>query len=113
MVKSVDRNGLTLQRGESAGKPHRHLGGGVTAASIGRILAERTQAETDRGGRIVVRPDLSIPGHPDIYVVGDLVLYRDRQGKPLPGVAQVAMQQGTYAAKLNGKSSPPPIRVLR
>jgi NADH:ubiquinone reductase (H+-translocating) len=120
MVKSVDRNGLTLEHGESVERLESRTviwAGGVTAASIGRILAERTQAETDRGGRIVVGPDLTIPGYPDIYVVGDLALYRDRQGKPLPGVAQVAMQQGTYAGrailrKLTGNGGPPPFEYF-
>jgi NADH:ubiquinone reductase (H+-translocating) len=52
-----------------------------------------------RGGRIKVRPDLTVANYPDIYVVGDLALALDQNGKPLAGVAQVAMQQGTYAAK--------------
>ncbi|HTR37548.1 MAG TPA: NAD(P)/FAD-dependent oxidoreductase [Bryobacteraceae bacterium] len=120
VVKSVDRGGLTLERGASVERlPSRTViwAGGVTAASIGRILAERTHAETDRSGRIVVGPDLTIPGYPDIYVVGDLALCRDRKGKPLPGVAQVAMQQGTYAARailkqLSGKTGPPPFEYF-
>ena len=73
--------------------------GGVTVSPLGRTVAKRTNAETDRGGRIKVNPDLSIPNHPDIYVIGDLALVEGPNGKPLPGVAQVAMQQGTYAAK--------------
>ena len=102
MVKGVDRDGLTLECGNSLERlPTRTViwAGGVTAASLGRILAERTHATTDRGGRIEVDPDLTISEYREIYVVGDLALYRDRDGKPLPGVAQVAMQQGTYAAK--------------
>jgi NADH dehydrogenase FAD-containing subunit len=55
--------------------------------------------DLDRGGRIKVGPQLTVGGYPDIYVVGDLALSIDSNGKPLPGVAQVAMQQGTYAAQ--------------
>jgi len=73
--------------------------GGVTVASFARTLAKRTGSETDHGGRIKVGPDLTIANFPDIYVVGDLALSLDSAGKPLSGVAQVAMQQGTYAAK--------------
>ena len=66
---------------------------------LGRTVAKRTNAETDRGGRIKVNSDLTIPNYPDITVIGDLALVQGPNGKPLPGVAQVAMQQGTYAAK--------------
>jgi len=73
--------------------------GGVTATSFGRSLAGRTKAETTKSGAIKVNPDLTIPGFPDIYVVGDLAAAKNPDGKPLPGVAQVAMQGGAYAAK--------------
>lgn len=73
--------------------------GGVTVSPLARTLAERTGAETDHGGRIKVGADLTIANFPDIYVVGDLALSIDSHGKPLQGVAQVAMQQGTYAAE--------------
>jgi NADH dehydrogenase FAD-containing subunit len=52
----------------------------------------------DRAGRVRIQPDLTVPGHPDIFVVGDTASL-DQDGRPLPGVAQVAMQQGKYAAK--------------
>jgi len=73
--------------------------GGVTVSPLATTLAKRTGAETDRSGRIKVRPDLTIANFPDIYVVGDLALSIDRHGNPLQGVAQVAMQGGAYAAK--------------
>jgi NADH dehydrogenase len=73
--------------------------GGVVANTFGRTLADRTKAETTRQGGIKVRPDLTIPGFPQIYVVGDLAAALDRHGHPLPGVAQVAMQGGAYAAR--------------
>jgi NADH dehydrogenase FAD-containing subunit len=67
---------------------------GVNPSPAGKWLA----VETDRAGRVKVQPDLTVPGHPDIFVVGDTAALRE--GKPLPGVAQVAMQQGRYAGRL-------------
>jgi NADH:ubiquinone reductase (H+-translocating) len=66
---------------------------------LGQILARRTNADTDKGGRVKVKPDLTIPNYADIYVIGDLACSVDAQGKPLPGLTQVAMQEGQYAAK--------------
>ena len=54
----------------------------------------------DRAGRVKVRPDLSVPGHPDVFVIGDTALVENARGTPLPGVAPVAKQQGVYVAKL-------------
>ncbi len=73
---------------------------GVKASPMGAILAEKTGAELDRVGRVIVNPDLSIPNHPNIFVVGDLASFSHQNGKPLPGVAPVAMQEGSYVAKL-------------
>ncbi len=80
-------------------------------------LAERTKAETDRSGRIKVRPDLTVPNYPDIFVVGDLAAASAKNGKPLPGVAQVAIQEGAYAAqtisdRLKGKTGVAPFHYL-
>jgi NADH:quinone reductase (non-electrogenic) len=72
--------------------------GGVVATTFGRTLADRTGAQTDREGRILVNPDLTVPGHPEIFVVGDLADARQPDGASLPGVAQVAIQGGAYAA---------------
>ena len=72
---------------------------GVTVTPFTRMLAERTGAELDKQGRIKVNPDLTIPKYGNIYVVGDHASVLNKEGKPLPGVAQVAMQQGSYAAK--------------
>jgi len=66
---------------------------------VAKTVAARTQAPADRAGRIKVNPDLTVPGYPDIYVVGDLASLAGADGKPLPGLAQVAMQGGAYAAK--------------
>lgn len=83
---------------------------GVQASSLGGILVERTGAESDRAGRIVVDGNLNPTGYPDIYVIGDLAYY-EQDGRPLPGVAQVAIQQGRHAARvirarLRGAASP-------
>jgi NADH dehydrogenase len=67
---------------------------GIAASPLGRQLARSGRAETDRAGRVKVNPDLTLPGHPEVFLVGDLVTLDH-----LPGVAQVAMQGGTYAAK--------------
>ncbi|HIK16296.1 MAG TPA: NAD(P)/FAD-dependent oxidoreductase [Leptolyngbyaceae cyanobacterium M33_DOE_097] len=73
---------------------------GVKASAMGKILAERTRAELDRVGRVIVGPDLSVPDYPNIFVIGDLAHYAHQDDKPLPGVAPVAMQQGEYVARL-------------
>ena len=72
-------------------------GAGVRASSLGDVVAQRTGTEQDRAGRLIVGPDLSLPGHPNIFVIGDLAHYQ-QDGVPLPGVAQVAMQQGEFVA---------------
>jgi NADH dehydrogenase len=75
---------------------------GVAASPLGRMLAAATGAETDRAGRVVVLPDLSLPGHPDISVVGDLAAatshQRGKEAQPVPGVSPAAKQMGRAAA---------------
>ena len=73
---------------------------GVKASPLGQVLATRTGAEIDRIGRVVVQSDLSLAGYPNIFVISDLAHFADPSGTPLPGVAQVAMQQGEYVAGL-------------
>jgi NADH dehydrogenase len=102
-VTAMDHNSVTFQ--DAKGQPGEIVtknvlwAGGVTVTSFGRTLAERTGAPTDKTGKIKVNPDLTLPNYPDIYVVGDLATLNNEKGKPLPGVAQVAMQGGAYAAK--------------
>jgi NADH:ubiquinone reductase (H+-translocating) len=103
MVTDVDADGVTIQT--SSG--HEHIAShtviwaaGVAISDFGKQLAKRTAAPTDKGGRIKVNPDLTIPDFPDIFVVGDLAFISRPDGKPLPGVAQVAMQGGAYSAKV-------------
>jgi NADH dehydrogenase len=68
---------------------------GVAASPLGATLG----APTDRAGRVLVNPDLSIPGHPEVFVIGDLALLKGPDGRPYPGVAQVAIQMGVHAVK--------------
>jgi NADH dehydrogenase len=81
---------------------------GVAASSLGATLG----VATDRAGRVAVQPDLTIPGHPEVFVIGDLASVNGADGRPLPGVAQVAIQTGRHAARnirlaIDGKPSRP------
>jgi NADH dehydrogenase len=83
---------------------------GVLASGLSSMLAETSGAEVDKVGRIIVEPDLTLPGHPDVIAIGDMVQVRGQD--PLPGVAPVAMQMGRYAARLvrnrlKSKDTPP------
>ena len=69
---------------------------GVAASPLGKKLG----APLDRAGRVLVQPDLSVPGHPEIFVIGDLAAAKDDSGQMLPGVAPVAMQEGKFVARL-------------
>ncbi len=85
---------------------------GVQASPMGKVLAERTDVDLDRMGRVIVEPDLTLPNCPDILAIGDLAHFAHQTGEPLPGVAQVAMQQGQYTAdliqaRLKQKQMPP------
>jgi NADH:ubiquinone reductase (H+-translocating) len=85
---------------------------GVEASPLAQRLARAAAVETDRAGRIMVAPDCGVPGRPEILVIGDMAHFKDQTGQPLPGVAQVAIQQGSYAAeliqaRLAGKRMPP------
>ena len=73
---------------------------GVLASSFGRVVATATGAPQDRSGRMLVERDLTVPGHPEIFVVGDAARQPWKKDKPVPGVAQGAIQSGTYAAKV-------------
>jgi NADH dehydrogenase len=86
---------------------------GVAPSPAGKWLG----CEVDRAGRVRIQPDLTVPGHPDVFVVGDTASL-DQDGRLLPGVAQVAMQQGKYAAlsifrKVMGHPPSPPFRYFR
>jgi NADH dehydrogenase len=119
-VVGVDRDGVTFHNGSATERLAARTvlwAAGVTASSLAAKLASRTGAEQDKAGRIRVNADLTIPGHPNIYVVGDLAALAGRDGTQLPGVAQVAMQQGAYAAsaiikRLKGPRELPPFHYF-
>jgi NADH dehydrogenase len=102
-VTNIDEEGVTLKVGGKEERiPARTVlwAAGVKASELGKVLAERAGATLDRAGRVLVEPDLSVAGHPEIHVIGDLANFAHQGGKPLPGVAPVAMQQGRYVARL-------------
>lgn len=102
MVKNIEAGKVSIQKGDELSTIEANTilwAAGVKISAFGRMLAERTGAEQDRGGRLIVDKDLSLPSHPDIFVVGDLAHY-DRDGAPLPGLAPVAIQQGRFLGKL-------------
>ena len=106
-VTGVDERGVTLGQ-ERLFAATVLWTAGVAASPLVRSLG----VPLDRAGRVLVEPDLSVPGHPEIFVVGDAAAFVDQDKRPLPGVAQVAMQQATHAARgildrLQGRSSPP------
>jgi NADH dehydrogenase len=114
-VTAVDEDGVTIQQGDHVEYiPAKTVlwAAGVKASAMGKVLANRAGATLDRVGRVMVEPDLTVPGHPNIFVIGDLAHYAHRADAPLPGVAPVATQQGEYVAKkvsaqLVGQSVPP------
>ncbi|HUC55500.1 MAG TPA: NAD(P)/FAD-dependent oxidoreductase [Candidatus Cybelea sp.] len=120
MVNEIDRDGVSYKHGDTIRRLAAKTvlwAGGVTSTPFGAKLAERTGAETDRGGRIKVNRNLTVRDYPNIFILGDLAHTPDEEGKPLPGVAQVAIQGGGYAAKtirarVEGKKEPPPFHYL-
>jgi NADH:ubiquinone reductase (H+-translocating) len=100
-VVGLDRDSVTMNGpdGQQVVVPTRTAiwAAGVTASPLARMLADAAGVEVDRAGRLLVAPDLTVPGHPDAYAIGDMVQVRG--GKPLMGVAPVAMQQGRYVAR--------------
>ncbi len=90
---------------------------GVKASSLAAGLAASTGAETDRSGRLIVEPDLSLPGYPEISVIGDMACVHDEDGRPLPAVATAAIQEGRYVAwkikrLLSGRDCSRPFRFF-
>lgn len=110
-VDKIDAEGIVVG-GERVASKTVIWTAGVKPSPAGKWLG----AETDRAGRVRINPDLTVPGHPEIMVVGDTASL-DQNGKPLPGVAQVAIQQGRYAGKLidqrlAGRPTPGPFRYF-
>jgi len=119
-VTAIDEAGLTLQGpgGEERIASRTVLwAAGVSGSPPGAKLAEKTGAPLDRMGRIRVGPDLTAPGHPEIFVIGDLAHIPGKNGNPLPGLAPVATQGGRYAAevikkRLRGEGTAEPFRYF-
>jgi NADH dehydrogenase len=91
--------------------------GGIAPTPFGEQLARSTQSPTDRSGRVLVRADLTLQNYADVFVIGDLAAAAGSDGRPLPGLAPVAIQQGAYVAKvirarLGGRSAAPPFRYF-
>ncbi len=116
MVTDVDERGIELKhkdgRTESIPAVTKIWAAGVQANPLGRTLSDQTGAPLDRAGRIAVNPDLTLPGHPEVFVVGDMIALDN-----LPGVAQVAIQGAKYAAKeidgrLRGRAPQPPFKYF-
>jgi NADH dehydrogenase len=129
--KALERMGVTvrpnafvtdIQPGKVAvreGDKHEEFGchtvlwaAGVRPSPLTSVLAKATGSELQKDGRIPVGPDLTVAGHPEVFVIGDMASYRGADGRPLPALAPVAMQQGAYVARvidrrLRGETLPP------
>jgi NADH dehydrogenase len=110
IVTSIDRSGVVVKQGDTERRfPARTKvwAAGVQASPLGRMLGDATGAEVDRAGRVSVLPDCTLPGHPEVFAIGDMMSLNG-----LPGVAEVAMQQGLHASntiirRLRGEESKP------
>jgi NADH:ubiquinone reductase (H+-translocating) len=99
---AIDSRGVTIDaggEGERIASRTVIWAAGVQAVPVAAALARAVGAEPDRAGRIGVNPDLTVPGHPDISVIGDVATLAGRDGRPLPGLATVAIQQAAHVAK--------------
>jgi NADH:ubiquinone reductase (H+-translocating) len=120
MVTDIREHSVTIREGDRTEEiPTRTVlwAAGVLASPLGRILSQEAGAPLDKAGRVVVEPDLSVPERPEIFVIGDLANFSHQTGKPLPGVAQPAIQEGHYVAKLikgrlRGEKKPGPFRYF-
>lgn len=114
-VVGVDKYGAKIQseRGDEYIRARTVLwAAGVAAAGFTKVLAERAGAPLDRSGRVLVDEFCNVPGHPEIFVIGDASFLKDKNGIPVPGVAPTAMQEGSYAARtirqrLRGETAKP------
>ena len=115
VVTDIQPDAVTVKRGETMERIVCRTviwAAGVQASFLGRRIAEATGAQIDRAGRLLVEPDLTVKGHPEIFLIGDVANYSHQGSAPLPGIAPVAIQEGRYAAeliqnRLKGKGVPP------
>jgi NADH dehydrogenase len=122
-VTEIDQGGVTISADRGGGHFEERIesrtvlwAAGVVASDLGSVLQRSAGAELDKSGRVKVGPDLTIPGHAEIFVLGDLA-HLEHDGAPLPGVAPVAMQEGRYAAavilaRLRRAAPLPPFRYF-
>jgi NADH dehydrogenase len=96
MVTEIDAAGVTLASGERVAARTKVWAAGVAASELARLLADAAGTDVDRAGRITVEPDLTVPGHREVFAFGDMVVVR---GQELHGVAPVAMQQGRHVGR--------------
>ncbi|MGZ4239971.1 MAG: NAD(P)/FAD-dependent oxidoreductase [Solirubrobacteraceae bacterium] len=109
MVTDIDARGVTVKSGDTTERLATRTvvwAAGVRTAGIAEVLARATGASTDRAGHIEVNPDLTLPGHPEISVIGDAAKLAGPDGKPLPGLATVAIQQARHAAEAIRQGEP-------
>jgi NADH dehydrogenase len=115
LVTDLDSAGVAIRTGDAVARiPAKTVlwAAGVAPSGLGKIVADRTGAPLDKSGRLIVGPDLTLPGHPEIFVIGDLANFSHQTGQPLAGVAPVAMAQGRYVAwaiqaRLRGRTAQP------
>lgn len=109
MVTDIDARGVTVRVGKETERIATRTvvwAAGVRTAGIAEVLARATGASADRAGLIEVNADLTLPGHPEISVIGDAAKLAGPDGKPLPGLATVAIQQGRHVAKAISHGQP-------
>ncbi|HEV3262373.1 MAG TPA: NAD(P)/FAD-dependent oxidoreductase [Gemmataceae bacterium] len=115
VVTDLGPESVTVRSGDGTERIAAHTvvwAAGVQASPLAQTLARASGTAPDRACRVVVQPDCSLPGHPELFVIGDMANFSHPSGKPLPGVAQVAIQQGRYVARLvqlrlRGETLPP------
>jgi NADH dehydrogenase len=103
IMTGVEPDAVTIRKGDRTELVRTRTvlwAAGVRASPLGRLLVNQTGTATDKDGRVVVQRDLTVAGHSELFVIGDLAHFDHQGGQPLPGVAPVAMQQGRYAAEL-------------
>ena len=103
LVTNIADNTVTFRQGESTQTLEAHTilwAAGVKASFMGKVLAQKADAQLDRAGRVIVESDLSLKNYSNIFVIGDLANFSHQGDSPLPGVAPVAMKEGEYVAKI-------------
>ena len=115
-VTSIDARGVTVKTGDQTERIATRTvvwAAGVRTASIAEVLARATGASTDRAGHVEVNPDLTVPGHPEISVIGDAAKLAGEDGKPLPGLATVALQEARHVAEAIRQGEPRRVQAVQ